>query len=44
MIDVQNENEENSRLQDRVAMAHRSLTLLELRQEKVMRDALYDNS
>lgn len=43
MIDVQNENEENSRLQDRVAMAHRSLTLLELRQEKVMRDALYDN-
>ena len=34
---------ESCLLRERVGMTHRSLTLIEMRQEKVMREALYEN-
>nr|CAB3262203.1 uncharacterized protein LOC100178656 [Phallusia mammillata] len=40
---VKREASEGCSLRERIGMNHRSLTLLERRQEKVMREALYEN-
>lgn len=40
---VKKEASEGCNLRERIGMNHRSLTLLERRQEKIMREALYEN-
>ena len=41
--DVSKAANESLSLRERVGMTHRSLTMIEMRQEKVMREALYEN-
>ncbi|CAK8689273.1 unnamed protein product [Clavelina lepadiformis] len=41
--DVSKAVDESRILRERIGMTHRSLTLLEMRQEKMMREALYEN-
>ena len=40
--DISKEANESLSLRERVGMTHRSLTLIEMRQEKAMREALYE--
>jgi len=43
IADVNKAVNESLSLRERVGMTHRSLTMIEMRQEKVMREALYEN-
>ena len=43
VADISKEAEESVSLREKVGMTHRSLTLIEMKQEKVMREALYEN-
>ena len=43
IADISKEASDSISLRERVGMTHRSLTMIEMRQEKVMREALYEN-